>query len=105
MTDNRDRSDPIARWRATIDALEAIVEAAPDEPEIDPAEANEVRRLVMVRTAGRRRNTLPAAWARRPGTVPHLVPDSAATPVTTERTEPTPPSPPLPQRPRPAWHE
>ena len=109
MSDVRDRLDPIARWRATLDALQAVVQAAPDEPEVDRAEVEEVRRLVMVRTARHRRNTLPAAWARRPGTVPHLVPDAeaitAATPETTERAEPTPPSPRLPAHSRPAWHE
>ena len=39
MTEFRDKRDTTDRWRATIEALEAIVLAAPDEPEIDPAEA------------------------------------------------------------------
>ena len=105
MTDNRDRSDPIARWHAIVAALEAAVLAALDQPEIDPAEADEVRRLVAMRLAAARPNKLPAAWARRPGIVPHLVPDEAVAPEATERAEPTPPSPSLPSRPPPAWRE
>jgi hypothetical protein len=105
MTDNRDRSDPLARWHATIDALEAVVLAAPDQPEIDTAEAKEIQRMITMRLAAARANNLPAAWARRPGIVPRVVPDTAVTPAKTERTEPTPPSPHLPARPRPAWHE
>jgi hypothetical protein len=62
MTDFRDKPDATDRWRATIDALEAIVLIASDEPEIDPAEAEEVRRLLMVRTARRGRNTRPTVW-------------------------------------------
>jgi hypothetical protein len=62
MTDFRDKPDATDRWRATIKALEAIVLTASHEPEIDPAEAEEVRRLVMVRTARRRSNTRPTVW-------------------------------------------
>lgn len=105
MTGIRDRSDPTARWRATIDAVEAVLQAAADEPEIDPTEAEEVRRLVTMRLAAARRNNLPAAWAVRPGIVPRLVPDTGAAPETAERAEPTPPSPHLPARTPPAWHE
>ena len=105
MTDNRERSDPIARWHATIDALESVVLAALDQPEIDPAEAKEVQRLITMRLAAARPNTLPPAWVRRPGIGPHLVPDAEAVPETTERAEPTPPSPSLPSRPPPAWRE
>jgi hypothetical protein len=47
---------------ARLDALEAIVLMASNEPEIDPAEAKGVRRLVMVRTARRRCNTRPTVW-------------------------------------------
>ena len=39
MSDIRDKLDPIARWRATIDAVEGVTLAATDTPEIDPAEA------------------------------------------------------------------
>jgi hypothetical protein len=62
MTDFRDKPDATDRWRATIKALEATVLMATDEPEIDPAEAEEVRRLVMVQTARRRCNTRPTVW-------------------------------------------
>ena len=62
MTDFRDKPDATDRWHATIEALEAVVLAAPDGPEIDPAEAEEVGRLVMVRTARRRCNTRPTVW-------------------------------------------
>jgi hypothetical protein len=84
MTGIRDASDPIARWRATIEALEAVVRAAPDEPEIDTAEAKEVRRLITMRLAAARPNNLPAAWVRRPGILPQIVPDTVARPETTE---------------------
>lgn len=67
MTGIRDASHPVARWRATIDALEAVVRAASDEPEIDPAEAKEVGRLITMRLAAAGHNNLPAAWVRRPG--------------------------------------
>ena len=105
MTDFRDRPDTSDRWRATIEALEAVVLAAPDEPEIDPAEAEDVRRLVMVRTARRRRDTLPAAWARRPGILPQILPDAEPTPKATGPDEPTPRSPDRPVPRPPAWHE
>jgi hypothetical protein len=105
MTDSRDRPDATARWRATIEALEAIVLAAADEPEIDPTEAEEVRRLVMVRTAQRRRNTLPAAWVRRPGILPHIVPDTEPAPRAIGPDDPTPRSPNRPVLIPPAWHE
>jgi hypothetical protein len=105
MTDFRDRPDATDRWRATIEALEAVVLAAPDEPAIDPAEAEEVRRLVVVRTAWRRHNTLPAAWARRPGILPQIVPDAEPTPKATGPDEPTSHSPDRPVPPPPAWHE
>jgi RNA polymerase sigma-70 factor (ECF subfamily) len=77
----------------------------PDGPEIDPAEAEEVRRLVMVQTARRRRNTLPAAWSRRPGIPPQIVPDAEPTPKATGPDEPTPRSPDRPVPLPPAWHE
>ena len=105
MTDFRDRPDATDRWRATIEALEAVVLAAPGEPEIDPAEAEEVRRLVMVRTARRRHNTLPAAWARRTGIPPQIVPDEEPTPKATEPDEPTRHSSDRPVALPPAWHE
>jgi hypothetical protein len=62
MTRIRDKSNPIARWRATIEALEAVVLSAANEAEINPAEAEEVRHLIMIRIAARRRSSLPAAW-------------------------------------------
>jgi hypothetical protein len=105
MTDFRDKPDTTDCWRATIEALEAIVLAGPDEPEIDPTEAEEVRRLVMVRTAQRRRNTLPAAWVRRPGIPPQIVPDAEPTPKARGPDDPTPGSPNRPVPIPPAWHE
>jgi len=105
MIDIRDRLDPIARWRATIDAVEAVTLAATDAPEIDPAEAEEVRRLATMRRAAARRDNLPAAWARRSGVVPRLVPDTRATPAPTDRGKPAPRPPHPPARPRLAWHE
>jgi hypothetical protein len=105
MTDFRDKRDTTDRWRATIEALEAVVLGAPDGPEIDPAEAEEVRRLVMVQTARRRRNTLPAAWARRPGMLPQIVPDAEPTSKVTGPNEPTPRSPDRPEPLPPALHE
>jgi hypothetical protein len=99
MTGIRDKSDPIARWRATIDALEAAVHAAPDEAEIDTVEAEEVRRLITMRLAAARHHNLPRSWVRRPGIVPRIVPEAS------ERTDPTPPSPHPPTHPRPVWPE
>ena len=105
MTDFRDRPDTTDRWRAMIEALEAIVLAGPDESEIDLTEAEEVRRLVMVRAAQRRRNTLPAAWVRRSGIPPQIVPDAEPAPDPTGPDEPRPPSPDRPLPIRPAWRE
>ncbi len=105
MTDFRDKPDTTDRWRAMIEVLEAIVLAGPDEPETDLTEAEEVRRLVMVRTAQRRRNTLPTAWVRRSGIPPHIVPDAEPMPKTTGPAEPTPRSPNRPVLIPPAWHE
>ena len=105
MTNFRDKPDATDRWHATIEALEAVVLTAPDGPEIYPAEAEEVRRLVMVQTARRRRNTLPAAWARRPGILPQIVPEAEPTPKATGPDEPTPCSPDQPVPFPPTWHE
>jgi hypothetical protein len=105
MTDFRDRPDTTDRWRAMIEALEAIVLAGPDGPEIDLTEAEEVRRLVMVRTAQRRRNTLPAAWVRHPGIPPQIVPDAELAPKTTGPDERTLPAPHPPAHSGPAWRE
>ena len=105
MTDIRDRMDPIPRWRATIDAMEGVTLAAPDAPEIDASEAEEVRRLITMRLAAVRRNNLPAAWTRRPGVVPRLVPETRATPAPTDCAEPAPQAPHPPERPWLARHE
>ena len=105
MTDFRDKPDATDRWRAMIEALEAIVLAGPDESKIDLTEAEEVHRLVMVRTAQRRRNTLPAAWVRRPGIPPQIVPDAEPTPKTTGPDERPLAAPHLPAHPGPAWRE
>jgi len=105
MTDFRDRPDAADRWRATIEALEALVQAAPEQAGIDPSEADEVRRLIMMRLAAARPNNLPAAWVRRPEIVPQIVPDAEPPPKAAEPDEPTPRSPDPAARPRPAWHE
>ena len=105
MTDVRNPLDPTARWRATIDAMEAVMLAAPDAPEIEPTEAEEIRRLITMRLVSARRNSLPAAWTRRPGIVPRLVPDPRANAAPPDRTEPAPRAPHPPARPRLAWHE
>ena len=65
MTDFRDKPDAITQWRATVEALEALVQAAPEAEEIDPAEAEKVRRLIRIRVAAARSNNLPAAWVPR----------------------------------------
>ena len=104
MTDIRDGLDPIARWRALIDAVEGVALAATDAPEIDPAEAKEVRRLITMRLAAWG-NNLPAAWTGRPGIVPRLVPDPRANPAPTDGADPAPRAPHPPVRPRPAWQE
>ena len=85
--------------------LISVVSAAPDQPEIDPAEAEEVRRLITMRLTAARRNNLPAVWTRRPGVVSCLVSDTRATPEPTDRAEPAPQAPHPPARPRLAWHE
>jgi hypothetical protein len=104
MTDVRDRPSATNRWRAMTDALEEVVLSAPDEPAIDPAEAEEVRRLVMLRTASWRRDTLPAAWVRRPGFLRQVVPDTEPAPATGAG-KPRPPSPERPAPAPPPWRE
>jgi len=104
MTDFRDGPDLTERWRATVEALEALVQAAPEE-EIDTAEADEVRRLITMRVAAARRNKLPAAWVRRPGIGLPTPPEAGATGEATDRPEPPPRAPHPPAHPRPAWRE
>ena len=89
MTEFHDDPDAIDRWRATIKALEAVVLAEGDEPEpdqdTDAAAAEEVRRLIMVLLASRRRSPLPAAWVRRPGIVMPAAADPEPAPELKER--------------------
>ena len=98
MTDLPDIPHATDRWRAAIEALEGIVQTTSVEAksacEIDPAEAEEVRRLIMIRIAARRRSSLPAAGVR-PGIV--MPPKPLA-----ELNRPT-PDPPLLARP--PWRE
>ena len=101
MTGVGDKRDPIARWRAMIDTLESVLLAAADEPEIDAGGVEEVRRLVMVRTARRRRNTLPAAWTRRPGILAWDTHEAEPPPETTATDEPAVRSPDRPTAPPP----
>jgi hypothetical protein len=105
MTDFRDRPNATDRWGAMIDALEALVLSAPGEPGADPAEAQEVRRLIIVRTARRKRDTLPAAWTRRPE-FPHQVwPGEEAAPEMNAAEKPRPPSQERPGSAPPSWRE
>ena len=105
MTDFRDRLDATDRWGAVIDALEALVLAAPDEPAVDPAEAEEIRRLIMVRTSRWKRNTLPAAWVRRPEFLHQVWPGEEPAPGMTVVENPRPPSPERPAPAPPSWRE
>jgi hypothetical protein len=105
MTDFRDRPDATDRWGAVIDALEALVLAAPDEPAVDPAEAEEVRRLIMVRTARRKRDSLPAAWMRRPEFLHQVWPGEEAAPKMTATEKPRPLAPGRPAPALPSWRE
>ena len=105
MTDFRDRPNATDRWSAVIDALEALVLAASGEPTVDPAEAEEVRRLIMVRTARRKRDTLPAAWTRRPEFLHQVWPGEEAAPKMTATEKPRPPSPERPAPAPPSWRE
>jgi hypothetical protein len=102
MTKFHDEPDAIDRWRATIEALEAVVLAdcgAPDPDRDTDAAAEEIRRLIMVLLASRRRSPLPAAWVRRPGVV---MPPSADPERVPELKEQRLDEPPLS---RPAWRE
>ena len=103
MTEFRDDPDAIDRWRAIVEAFEAVVLAdceAPDpDRDIDAAAAEEVRRLIMVLLASRRRSPLPAAWVRRPGVV---MPPSADAERVPELKEQRLDEPPLS---RPVWRE
>jgi hypothetical protein len=89
MTEFRDSPSAVDRWRATIEALEAVVLAEYDEPEpdrdTDAAAAEEIRRLIMVLLASRRRSPLPAAWVRRPGIVMPPVADPEPAPELKEQ--------------------
>lgn len=103
MTEFRDNPDAIDRWRATVEALEAIMLADCDEPEpdrdTDAVAAEEIRRLIMVLLAGRRRSPLPAAWVRRRGIVMPPAPEPEPAPELKEqRLDQPPPS-------RPVWRE
>jgi hypothetical protein len=104
MTDFRDGPDLTERWRATIEVLEALVHAAPEE-EIDTAEADEVRRLIIMRVAAARPNKLPAAWVRRPVIGPPTPPEAGATGEATDRPKPPPQAPHPRAHPRPVWRE
>ena len=105
MTDFRDRPDATGRWGAVIDALEALVLAAPGESAVDPVEAEEVRRLIIVRTARRKRDTLPAAWSRRPEFLHQVWPGEEPAPGMTVVEKPRPPSPERPAPAPPSWRE
>ena len=98
MTKFHDEPDAIDRWRATIEALEAVVLADCDTPDTDAA-AEEIRRLIMVLLASRRRSPLPAAWVRRPGIVmPPVAEPEPAPELKEQRLDQPPPV-------RPVWRE
>jgi hypothetical protein len=105
MTDFRDRPNATDRWGAMIAALEALVLAAPGEPAVDPVEAEEVRRLIIVRTARRKRDTLPTAWSRRPEFLHQVWPGEEAAPKMSVEEKPRPPSPERPAPAPPSWRE
>jgi hypothetical protein len=70
MTDPRAKSDIAAtEWRAVLDALDGLIAAIPngfDGPLADePVEIDDVRRLIWLRLADRRRDRLPSFWVRR----------------------------------------
>jgi hypothetical protein len=89
MTEFRESPDAVDRWRATIEALEAVVLAECEEPEPhrdnDAAAAAEIRRLIMVLLASRRRSPLPTVWVRRPGIVMPPAADPEPTPELKEQ--------------------
>jgi len=97
MTDFRDKPDAITRWRATVEALEGLVHATPEAKEIDPAEAEKVRRLIRIRIAAARSNNPPAAW------VPHCEIGATAEIIEGRKHTPQPPQP--RSHLRPAWRE
>jgi len=105
MTDIRDKPEATDRWRATIDALEAVLLTALTISRSIPRRPERSAAWLMLQTARRRRNTLPAAWARRPGMLPQIVPDAEPTPKATGPDEPTPRSPDRPAARPTAWHE
>ena len=105
MTDFRDRPNATDRWGAMIDAFEALVLSAPGEPAVDPAEAEEVRRLIMVRTARLKRNMLPAAWTRRPEFRHQVWPGKEAAPKVNAAEKPRPLSPERSASAPPSWRE
>ena len=73
MTDPRERPDILDDWRAVLDALDAVIEAAPCEPDgahdDETTEIEDVRRLVRLRLADHCRDRLPRLWVRRGGPV------------------------------------
>jgi hypothetical protein len=102
MTKFHDDPDAIDRWRAMVEALEAVVLA--DGAALDPdrdidAAAEETRRLIMVLLASRRRSPLPATWVRRPGIVMPPAADPERVPELKEQRLDEPPLS------RPVWRE
>ena len=88
MTEFRESPDAVDRWRATIEALEAVVLADCDAPDPDrdtDAAAEEIRRLIMVLLASRCRSPLPAGWVRRRGIVMPPAADPEPTPELKEQ--------------------
>ena len=103
MTEFRDNPGAAERWRATIDALEAVVlahcDASEPDHDTDAGAAEEIRRLIMVLLASRRRSPLPAAWVRRAGIVmPSAADPEPAPELKEQRWDRPPPT-------RPGWRE
>ncbi len=79
MSDWQETPDAVGAWRAVVDALDAIVQSAPTDGIVrhgDAGEADEVRRVITIRLAPHRRDTLPALWARARAAVMHLAEDA-----------------------------
>jgi hypothetical protein len=106
-TEGLDRSAAGDRWRATVDALEALVLAdreSTDSAATEPDPTDDIRRLIAVRigAAGLPPSPtarLPTWWQRRGSTAPAALPPAEPSPDV--ETEPEPPV--SPNRPR--WRD
>ena len=105
LAGDSDRGAAAERWRATVDALEALALEVPPDREVEPEAVDDIRRLIALGAAGLPpvpTSSLPSWWARR-GAGPQAMtlsaePDQAAE---TPDAEPEPPA--RPDRPR--WRD